>query len=247
MSDQDDLFATNEPVVDPTHDYLTDLVGEDRKYKTPQELAKAAVHKDQFIDQLKRETAELREALNKRINEEEFLRKLEQVSRPKSPDQQDPPVERRDEPAKASLTVEDVDRIIAEREAAARANANLKQVEERLRQVFGDDYRARVQSQAKSMEVGTDFLTDVAKKNPQAFYRLMGLDGNTQKADAFSPPPRPSMSTPSGTQSGKKDYNYYKKLRDEKGDSWYFSIPVQQEIWKTAKEYEARGEKFIPD
>jgi hypothetical protein len=108
-----------------------------------------------------------------------------------------------------------------------------------LQEVFGDDYKRHVQAQAKTLGVGTDFLTDAAAKNPQAFYRLIGLDQNT-KSDAFSPPPRSQMTTPTGSNSNQKNYSYFKKLRQEKGDGWYFSQPVQQEIWRELK---AQGEE----
>lgn len=244
----DDLFGgpTNEePVIDQEKEYLPELVGEDKKYKTPEELAKAAIHKDNFIEQLKRENAEMRDAIAKRSNEEEFLKKLEQVARPKSPESQDPPVERRDEQVSA-IKPEDIERIIEEREVKRQREANLKVVSERLQELYGADYRSRVQSQAKALGVGTDFLTDVAAKNPQAFFRLVGLEEQKKKTDdVFTAPPRSSFSTPPKTTV--KNYEYFKKLRQEKGDGWYFSLPVQQEIWTAAKEAERRGERFVPE
>lgn len=245
MSDQDP-FATNEPVLDPEKNYLEDLVGDDKKYKTPEDLAKAAVHKDLFIEQLKRENAEAREALAKRINEEEFLKKLEQVARPKSPEPQDPPVTPRDEPVASAITPDKIEEILDQREAKRTREANLSSVTSRLQELYGDDYRSRVQSQAKALGVGTDFLTDVASKNPQAFYRLLGLD--QKREDSFSPPPRPSLQTSTGPNTaGRKDYNYFKKLRQEKGDGWYFSLPVQQEIWRTQQDFAKRGIPFLPE
>jgi hypothetical protein len=243
MSDQDDLFAgTTEPVVTAKYE---DLVGDDKRYKTNDDAAKALVEKDLYIKRLEAENAEARAAAVKRNNEDEFLKKLEEVTlRTKSPEQQDPPV-RRDEPAQAAITPESIDKLLDDREAERTRKANLATVTNRLTELYGDDYRSRVQSPAKALGVGTDFLTEAAAKNPQAFYRLMGLD--QAKRDEFTPPPRSSMNT-SATPStaGKKDYAYYNRLRAEKGEGWYFSLPVQQEIWRNAREAEARGEKFLP-
>ncbi|HEY6020500.1 MAG TPA: hypothetical protein VIY48_11525 [Candidatus Paceibacterota bacterium] len=246
MADPNDPFATdpaNVPVVDPTKNYLEELVGDGRKYATPEDLAKAAIHKDAFIEQLKRENAEAREAISKRINEEEFLKKLEQVARPNSPPPQDPPEDRRDEQAPPAITPEDIEKLLSQREAKKKQEENLQTVTNRLQELYGDDYRSRVQSQAKALGVGTDFLTNIAQQNPQAFYRLLGLE--QAREETFSPPPRSSVSSPPST-TGKKDYAYFAKMRKEKGEGWYFSIPVQQEIWKAAREAEARGEKFLP-
>jgi hypothetical protein len=67
----------------------------------------------------------------------------------------------------------------------------------------------------------------------------VGADGSNQPLvnpnDAFNPPPRSSLQssiTPSGNV---KDYSYFSRLRQEKGEGWYFSLPVQQEIWEQAK------------
>lgn len=246
MSDQDiDVFAgvtSPEPVVAK----YEDLVGEGKKYKTQDDAATALMEKDRYIKQLERENAEAREAALKRINEEEFLAKLEAIARPQSPNEQDNPVERRDEPDKSAITPETVERILEERDAKKLREANINAVTAKLQDVYGDDYRSRVQSQAKALGVGTDFLTDVATKNPQAFYKLMGMD-QAKREDPFSPPPRTSVIASTAPQTGKKDYNYFRKLRAEKGDGWYFSLPVQQEIWRAAKEAESRGESFLPD
>ncbi len=242
----DDVFdGPTEPVVDDSKDYLTELVGEGKKYATQQDLAKAAVHKDQFIEQIKRENAEMREALLKRTNEEEFLSKLEKLAQPKSPEPQDTPVRRDD--VKPAITPDDVERIIEQREAKRKRDENLSAVMSRLQDVYGDQYRSRVQSQAQQLGVGTDFLTDVASKNPQAFYKLLGLDQQRKQDDVFSPPPRSQVNTGTSPPSNRKDYQYFQNLRREKGDGWYFSQATQQEIWRAAKDAEKRGEQFLPE
>lgn len=242
----DDVFdGPTEPVVDENKDYLQELVGEGKKYSTPQELAKAAVHKDQFIEQIKRENAEMREALSKRNNEEEFLSRIEKVVQPKSPEPQDTPVRRDD--VKSAITPEDVEQIIEQREAKRKREENLTSVMSKLQEVYGDQYKSRVQSQAQQLGVGTDFLTDVAAKNPQAFYKLLGLDQQPRKDDIFSPPPRTQVTTTTSSPSSQKDYQYFQNLRREKGDSWYFSQRTQQEIWRAAKEAERQGKQFLPE
>ena len=242
MSDQD-VFAGEDHagVVQASFD---DLVGEDKKYKTQDDAAKALIEKDSFIEQLKRENAEAREALSKRINEEEFLKKLQEVTS-RSPDNEEPPVIAGTEQQENPLTPEKVEQIVAEREAKKKREANLAAVTDRLQEVYGDNYRSRVQSQAKVLGVGTNYLTSVAADSPEAFYRLMELDGRGSVRSDSTPPRSVVNPTVSGN-SNKKDYSYYQKLRQEKGDSWYFSIPVQQEIWKAAKDAELRGEQFLP-
>lgn len=230
-----DLFQTDPdeiPALDPNKVYKDELVGEGKKFKDEEALARAKVESDRYIAQLLREQEEMRQALNKRINEEEFLTKLETLSKGKSPDPQDPPVN--DGTQTTAITPEAVEEIIARREAENQRKTNLATAIAKLQETFGDDYKRHVQAQAKALGVGTDFLTDAAAKNPQAFYRLIGLDQQT-KSDAFSPPPRSSVQQSTSSNPNAKNYGHFKRLRSEKGDGWYFSQPVQQEIWRELK------------
>lgn len=245
MSDQDAFAGTDTetPNLDVKFD---DLVGDGKRYKTTDDAAKALVHKDQFIEQLKREKAEVLASLSQRIKEEDFLKKLEEVTTPKLPEQRDPPVERGNEPDKSAVKPEDVERIIEQREAKTKREANLQAVTDRLQETFGAEFKARVQSQAKAMGETTAYLTDLAARNPQMFYQLMGMN-QPRREDAFSAPPRSSVNTDSRPVSGMKDYNHFARLRKEKGDHWYFSTPVQQEIWRASQEAAKRGIPFLPE
>lgn len=243
MSDQDVFTGTDEvPVPDVKYD---DLVGEGKKYKTNDDAAKALAHKDQYIKRLEQENAEAREAAASRMNEEDFLKKLEEVTR-KSPEPREQPVVQRDEPEKSAVTPEDIERILETREAKRQREANLSSVTTKLQETFGDEYKSRVQSQAKALGVDTSFLTDVAAKNPTAFYKLMGLDSQTRREDTFAPPAT-RVTTVLPSHSGVKDYNYFRKLRQEKGEGWYFSMPVQQDIWRAQQECSKRGIPFLPE
>src|SRR5690606_2097286 len=138
-------------------------------------VAKAVFEKDRFIARLLQEKKEVEEALNKRLNEEEFLTKLEQLSqRPAAGGEAVPP-----QTNGADATAFDEKKIseivaaqVAAREAESRKAANLSAVEQKLLETFGQDYQARVRSQAKVLGVGTEFLSSVAADNPAAFYRL---------------------------------------------------------------------------
>lgn len=238
----DDLFQQIDgdietPEVDQTKEYLPELVGEGKKYKTQEDLAKAAVHKDAFIEQLKRENAEARQALQERINMEQFLERVEAAKPPKSPsDPVTTPGER--DQQDSAVTPEDIERILEDRETKKKRAANLQEVEKRLKETFGTGWKQKVQEKATALETSTTWLTDVAARNPKAFFDLLGV-GQTQQKDTFSPPPRSSV-TQAPSSSNSKNYAYFQEQRRQKGDAWYFSVPVRQEIWK---ELTAQGEE----
>lgn len=230
-----DVFQTD-PAEQPLEDknYLEELVGEGKKFSDPEKLARAKVESDRFIAQLLKEQDEMRKALEKRNNEEEFLTKLEQITKPRQPEVPEPT---RNDPLteRPQIPLDEIEKIIEQREAKKTAEQNLNTVVSRLEQAYGPDYRSRVQTQATALGVGTEFLTDIAAKNPQAFYKLMGLDEQKTQAPGFAPPPRSSVQSFAPNTGNKKNYNYWKAQRAEKGEGWYFQKSTQREIWDSVR------------
>lgn len=229
-----DVFQADpavEPALDETKNYFEDLVGEGKKFSDPEKLARAKLESDRYIARLLSEQNELREALNKRNNEEEFLTRMEQLTKPRQQENPEPP--RVDQPEeKSALTPDQVLKLLDEREAKKNAERNLEQVLGRLSEVYGPDYQSRVQTQAKALGVGTEFLSNIAQQNPQAFYKLMGLDDAPKKPDPYTnfAPPR-STATFQPNAGSQKDYRYWAAQRADKGENWYFSKNTQREIW----------------
>ena len=61
-TDTNDLFntkSTSQTVsIDPDKDYFEELVGDDKPFKSPKDLARAKLESDKFIEQLKQENRE---------------------------------------------------------------------------------------------------------------------------------------------------------------------------------------------
>lgn len=229
-----DAFETNEPLDTPEVKF-DDLVGEGRKYRDQDAVAKALTEKDRFIAQLQRENAEAREAIQKRINEQSFNDRLERLNARSPDEQQDPPAPQQGREAPAvTVTPETIDKLLDEREAKKKAEANLEVAVHRLKELYGDDYKRHVAKQAQGLGITTADLTALASRSPDAFFRAIGVEANQRQVDAFSAPPRPSVTAPA-TAGSQKNYQYYSKLRQEKGEAWYFTPQVQNEIWNAVK------------
>src|SRR5690242_15072647 len=116
----DDLFNPDgsdlEPVIgeDPNADPLELLVGEGKKFKTPQDLAKGKMESDKFIVQLQKEQAALREELNKRLSVEEFVEKMNKAPAPSASTPPNQGTEERDLQNTANLTPEQVSKLVQE-------------------------------------------------------------------------------------------------------------------------------------
>lgn len=219
---------------EPVEVKFENLVGEGKKYRDQDAVAKAVVEKDQFIERLKQETAEMREALAKREKEASFIDRLDELTKAKLLERQDPPAhDRADTDATAVPPVEQIEKVIEAREAKKARDSNLAQTVNRLQELYGDDYKRHVSKQAQAMGMSTQELTDLAARSPAAFFRTLGVD--VPRQDAFNPPPKSTLSAPS-TQSGMKNYSYYQKMRAEKGEAHYFTPSVQNEMWNSLKQ-----------
>lgn len=221
------LFET--PQTDPKFE---DFVGEGKKYKTNDDAAKAIVEKDRFIEQLKSETAELRREIQSRPTvdrAQEILDRLETLRTPAT-ERIEPTVSERVVET-SGLTLDDVDRLLTEREKKRLATQNVEVVKSELIKMYGSDYSKVLKSLAEKLSVSDDFLTSTAATSPQAFLRLI----TTEKAPSGFTAPSSSVLTqdysPSGGVNQKK--SYYDKLR-ETDKKAYFSTAVQNQMYKDA-------------
>src|SRR5678815_2601198 len=75
-----DQTNDNQPEqIDPNKDYLTELVGEGKKFKSPQELARGKYEADQYVRTLERQKDELRSDYLKLKDEQAARAKLEDL------------------------------------------------------------------------------------------------------------------------------------------------------------------------
>lgn len=214
---------------------FTDLVGPEKKYKTEDDVAKAIIEKDRFIEQLKRENAASRQAHQERESQEALLARIEAklqqlpVIEPTSEDTRSPLDEQ-----PTQLTTEDVEALLEKRDALKRRTDNIKEVETTLTRQFGDAWKSHIREQAKELRMSTEDLTQLAAESPQAFFRLVGV--STSTAPPKNPaPPQSSLQTPPNNSGTARNWEHYERLRREKGNAAYFSASVQQQLWKDIK------------
>lgn len=212
---------------------FTDLVGEGKKYQDPKVLLKSRLDADEHIRRIERENADLRVDLQARQAIEDALAKL---STPSSNEEQKPIVERNETP----LTPQEVEQII-ERELAKRTTQNTvaknqAMVVDTLKKAWGDNYSAKLRARAKELELGEEFLTQLAQTQPQAFLKL--VDAKPASDPNYPIHPTSTRHVPVGTTE--KTWKYYSKMRRE-NPSQYHSLETQKEMFKQAQKL---GESF---
>jgi YesN/AraC family two-component response regulator len=247
-----DLFGSNHdsgsdlPHVDPNKNYVEELVGESKKFKTVEELARGKYEADQFIERLKQEQAALREELNSRKRLEEVADLLSSQQKNQSIEGQPPA--RDDGDKNTALTPEQLEKMLEERltkrEQQQVRDKNINTVKEKLTEAFGQNYAAKLQQEANALGVSKEYLTNLAAESPSAFFRLVGLDASTkqQQGNLFSPPASSvNQAAFAPNVTGERTMSYYDKLKNDDPRT-YWSPKVQNEMHRDAQRL---GAKFF--
>jgi hypothetical protein len=242
MSDQD-LFTeinTPDPELDESKDYLAELVGENKPYKDPQALAKAVIFKQKHIERLEQEHQGMRQDLQGRDKLQDLVEKLAAARENSQGDGNQSTTPKVD--GTPALKPEDLDKLIEQKlnavQQEAKRNDNFREVKKVLEQRLGSNYPAKLRQQAQALSMTPEALNSIAAENPQAFYRLVGLDTN-QKQDNLFTPPETKVNSFGVTQTDpdKVTETYFDNLRKTK-PSQYWSVAVQNQL------HQFRGEQM---
>lgn len=224
----EDIF-NNEPQVTPS---LEDLVGEGRKYSSPDELAKGYAHIEGFAEKLKVELAELRA-------EKDAREAREKNQSPPSPEPDPVPnADPQNEPPKKSSTPSDEDfrsqireqvRALNDEETSLR---NLDTAAKRLVEVLGSQAKATEAIQAKADELGVsvEWMKESAMRSPSAFYNMMGVPQSGSSRST----PAPSSDVRFQDTHNLRNFEHYDKIRKD-NPKLYWSREMQLEMQTQAK------------
>ena len=238
MSD-DNIFGTANPdgtPGEPTPDsLLNQLVGEGKKFASNEDLAKGKVASDSHIDNLEGQVKGLQEELEKRLTAEEQVEKmLANQPNPNSPMTPKDGGETTPSISKEELA-ELVRQTVDNDRTEATATANEDAANSKMRELYGDKANDVLESKAKKLGISKDFLKDVARKSPEAFYATIGLDvkamttpqitTGTVSPDQLVNQPVGGNAPPPGTK------RWYDALR-KSAPRTYWSSKVQTQLFK---------------
>lgn len=248
---QETLLDSSNPesVVDDNTDYLNVYVGEGKKYKTPQDLAKAYFHaesalnnREQRLDELREDFLKMREESMSRATLEELLTKFR--NQPLASNEQ-PPV---NEVVQPTLKPEDIKSLLAEElpkhigayELQRRRDDNFNVVKAKLTERYGTNYRSQVQDQLSALGISVEQLDEMARNNPALVSRVLGLDAQPRQTDNTQLP-RSSVTFRPKVESKHKPMSYYQNLRKQNPKAYYDpKIAIQMDI-----DSQALGEQFF--
>lgn len=214
-------------------EYLDRLVGEGKKFKTVEDLARGKYEADAYVERLTEEQKELRAELEKRVGLEEKLDSLlkAQEGRDRKPN---------DPPAGKQVDDLDIDKLIdgklSERAKAEQERTMFQESQKAVVDHFGGDAeqaRQFVAKRAQELGVTPEYLGSRAKESKQAFLALVGIQARPDNRQTDIP--RGTQTDVPASHQGPKPgtKQYYDQMRRE-NPRLYYSAKIQQEQFKAA-------------
>jgi hypothetical protein len=223
-----DIFE--EPKVTPK---LEDYVGEGKKYADNDAAAKAIAEKDAFINRLLQEARQKEEALQQAINTKAFEDRIKALEEAKLAQREEPLQREATPPVAPQIDEEAIARVMAKREAENNRTRNLMSVQEKLTEVWGENYPSRVKARAAELNVPMEEVNRLAATSPSALFALLGATPQRPAGDVAPPPSRQNTAAfaPDVAVRGNK---YYTELRKTK-PAEYFSPRIAAEEYNALK------------
>lgn len=194
----DDLFQTNQEItLDPNKKYFDDYVGEGKKFKTPEDLAKSKFHSDTYIgilerrlDQKEAERMELKKEFETRAKLEELITQLtKNPTTTTIPNTQESKVESMVNAP--TLDPTKIDELMSTKlnqwDTEKRQTANVAEVRGKLKERFGSNFPEILKAKADELGVSPSFLNNLAKDHPTVLYKTLGLDQQVQPVNIGVP------------------------------------------------------------
>lgn len=228
------VVTTQQAPSNNAEDLVNQLVGEGKKFKTIQDLAKAKLESDSFIERITQENKELREGTVSKADIDAkfdaFLTKLNEQK--KAPDSREQTV-----PALDADKIADIVRnTITRTEQESTAAKNVQAANEKVIAKYGDKAGEFIEKKAAELGMTKQDLKTISAKSPNAFFTIVGLDLKAA-APAGSGFNQGSVNTESkfnNSNISADTWEYYSNLRRQAPDK-YWEPAIQNEIFEKVK------------
>lgn len=233
MSDNDP-FNTNEQV-----NYLEELVGDGKKFKTPEDLAKGKAEADRYIETLKQELEAAKAQAANGANVESILAEIKKLNESKpGNDGGQPPMNERE-----NTTIPNIEELVLQTltktEAERQARENKNSVIAKMNEVWGADSGKELSKTAANLGVSVEYLNSVAQQSPKVFFQLTGLNTNRSAPSGTTvPTSKVNFGGPEGTV---RDARFYRELK-KSNPKLYADTKTQIQM---ARDAQRIGESFF--
>lgn len=245
-----DVFTAATTATTPTEqndqqtqaNYIEQLVGEGKKFKDVESLAKGKLEADRHISEITQTLAELREEVAKQDYAKDLLAKLQNkgtesgtVNSAMDDNTGNSDTGNTNQNASIEALVEQA---ITKKEQTRTLEQNIAIANEAVVAQFGDRASEVVKAKAVELGMSVERLKEMAAESPTAFLQLIGVNA-TKRTDSVTPKSSVRTETFSSTNTD-RTFQYYQKMRKE-NKSLYYSPKIQRTLMEDRMRL---GEKF---
>lgn len=197
------------------HSYFNELVGDGRKFKTQEDLARSKFFSDMHVDRLERENSLLRED-NDTLRQENFAKaRMEDLYNQTMRARQTAPQPTANQTPSfdVSLLKQAIREELRETQQQQMMQANFNQVQSKITEKLGPNYQTALRSKIEQLDLTPSEADDLARRKPTTFIKMLGLD-ESRPVESFQAPPVPNNQfQPAPTE--KKTWSYFQKMKKE--------------------------------
>jgi hypothetical protein len=225
--------------------YYDKLVGEGRKFKDQEALAKGKAEADEYISMINRQKDEFR-VLNDQYHDQIIRLKSELADRASLEDMlnqertREPP---QTTPAKTQPSIDfdvEFEKRLSDYERKKIAESNLNKVKAQLREKLGSDYVSTLRNKMDELELTVEEMDSLAARSPKAFMRSMGLEDQAPKGPAYQTPMSSTVNTTTlKPKSEERNWDWYMDLKAKDPQAW-MSAKIQQQMYDDSQSLGAR-------
>lgn len=208
--------------------FVAQLVGEGKKFRDLEALAKGKLEADRHIGEITKTLDELRAELAKQDYAKSLLESINKGSetRAEQPPPNNPSPSNTENTTQNASDIESlVEKVITEKERNRTVAQNIAVVGEEMEKQFGDKAGQILKSKAQELNMSIERLKEIAAESPTAFFQLVGVSAN-RKPQTSTAPQSTVRSEGFNPNSQDRDFEYYQKMRKE-NRSLYYSPKIQ--------------------
>lgn len=220
----------------PQESFVTKLVeAKGENWKDPEVLAKGKLEADNYISELERQLAQMREDMSKQDYAKSLLDQLQDKAADTTTAKTAMPNNDNtggtsDGNTHPNLSEDDlkslVEQTLTAREQETTVKQNLALVDQELEKSYGTEAKAKVQEKAAELGISLQRMENIAAESPKAFFNLIG-----EPKKSFQPMVQGSVRTEGVNMQASTDRNwdYYQKLRRE-NRNLYYTPKIQRQL-----------------
>lgn len=225
--------------------FVDHLVGDGKKFKDIEALAKGKLEADRHIGEITKTLDELRAELAKQDYAKNLLEQMSKGS--ETGTEQPPPVttsssNTENTTQSASDFEALVEKVITAKEKSKTASQNISVVGEEMQKQYGDKTADVLKAKSLELNMSLDRLKEIAAESPTAFFQLIGVKKMGEKTSTSTGVTTQSTIRSENFNSYSQDrtFEYYQKLRKE-NRSLYYSPKIQNSM---LQDRERLGDRF---